>query len=242
MASKWKAAGRVGGRTSPDWEKKDLIWVSKSWRAQKITVRSSKDGRDYQGENNRHERKREDRCGGISEQKRRNSTWTDRMNNTNRSERDSWVNGVLMNLTRCFGASCVHAARRHQGFCLAGCPADHRYPAVPKATWERGGPRQRLKTTQAFQSGTNRVYRAAEQPSSHSPHHVSGSLAFTGFVGRKIWVYVCTYNIWQQGGIQIQLRRMLFAWVTVLAVDLIQRLLSEKLFLDQKKYTSFLAF
>lgn len=92
---------------------------------------------------------------------------------------------------------------------------------------EAGAGLTETETTQAFQSGTNRVYRAAEQPSSHSPHHVSGSLAFTGFVGWKIWVYVCTYNIWQQEGIQIQLWRMLFAWVTVLAVDLFQRLLSE---------------
>lgn len=72
-----------------------------------------------------------------------------------------------------------------------------------------------------------------EQPSSHSLHHVSGSLAFTGFVGWKIWVYVCTYNIWQQGGIQIQLWRMLFAQVTVLAGHLFQRLLSQELFMEK---------
>lgn len=96
------------------------------------------------------------------------------------------------------------------------------------------------ETTQALQSGTNRVYRAAEQPSSHSPHHVSGSLAFTGFVGRKIWVYVHTYNIWQQGDIQIQLRQMLFAWVTVLAVNLFQRLLSEEPFLWRNEQVAWL--
>lgn len=116
----------------------------------------------------------------------------------------------------------VTRASASQGACrpsLDSCP--HGYAGAGLTETE---------TTQALQSGTNRVYGTAEQPSSHSLHHVSGSLAFTGFVGRKIWVYVCTYNIWQQGGIQIQLRRMLFAWVTVLAVDLFQRPLLEKVF------------
>lgn len=116
----------------------------------------------------------------------------------------------------------VTRASASQGACrplLPGCP--HGYVGAGLTETE---------TTQAFQSGTNRVYRAAEQPGSHSPHQGSGSLAFIGFVGRKIWVYVCTYNIWQQGDIQIQLQRMLFAWVTVLAVNLFQRLLSEEHF------------
>lgn len=32
---------------------------------------------DYQSENNRHERKPEDKCDGISEQKHVNGTWSD---------------------------------------------------------------------------------------------------------------------------------------------------------------------
>lgn len=119
------------------------------------------------------------------------------------------------------GASASQGARRPL---LSSCP--------------RGDVRAGLtetETTQAFQSGTKGVYRAAEQPSSRSPRNVSGSLTFRRFVGRKIWVYVCTYNIWQQGDIQIQLWRMLFAWVTVLAVSLFQRLLSEAVLLVVEK-------
>lgn len=98
----------------------------------------------------------------------------------------------------------------------------------------QAGPTE-TETTQAFQCGTNRVYRAAKQPSSRSPRNVSGSLTFIWFVGWKIWVYVCTYNIRQQGDIQIQLWRMLFARVTVLAGSLFQRLLSEAVLLVGKK-------
>lgn len=155
------------------------------------------------------------------------------MNNTNKSEWDSGVSAVLMNLTRCCSASCAHAARRHQGFCLAGCPPTNATQLSPRRRgsradrdWNHTSPLERNK--QGLQSCW-----AAKLP---FPHHVSGSLAFTGFVGRKIWVYVCTYNIWQQGGIQIQLRRMLFAWVTVLAMDLFQRLLSEELFSGKEKH------
>lgn len=122
----------------------------------------------------------------------------------------------------------VTGASASQGACrplLASCP----HGVVRAGLTE-------TETTQAFQSGTKGVYRAAEQPSSRSPHNVSGSLTFIRFVGRKIWVYVCTYNIWQQGDIQIQLWWMLFAWVTVLAVSLFQRLLSEGVLLVGKKH------
>lgn len=102
----------------------------------------------------------------------------------------------------------------------------------------QAGPTE-TETTQAFQSGTNRVYRAAEQPSSRSPRNVGGSLTFIWFVGRKIWVYVCTYNIWQQGDIQIQLWRMPFARVTVLAASLFQILLSEAVLLVGKNPLQF---
>lgn len=160
-------------------------------------------------------------------------TRTDWMNNTNKSERDServacwWI----------FPDVTVPAVLTQPGVTRASASQGACRPSLPSCPpGDVGAGPTETETTQAFQSGTNRVYRAAEQPSSRSPHHVSGSLAFTGFVGWKIWVYVCTYNIWQQGGIQIQLRWMLFAWVTVLAVDLFQRLLSKELLL------TFLAF
>lgn len=159
------------------------------------------------------------------------------MNSTNKGEWDSQ------------GALCwwilpdvaVPAVLTQPGITRASASQGACRPSLPSCPHGNvgAGPTE-TETTQAFQSGTNRVYRAAEQPSSHSPHHVSGSLAFTGFVGRKIWVYVCTYNIWQQGGIQIQLRRMLFAWVTVLAVDLFRRLLSWGLFLKKIAHVSYL--
>lgn len=154
---------------------------------------------------------------------------SDRINSTSKSWRDSDWTACWWNLPDVAAPAALRRPGVNRGFCLAG-----RLPttATQLSPWRCGmrGPTE-TETTQAFQSGTNRVCRAAEQSSSHSPHpHVSGSLAFTGFVGRKIWVYVCTYNIWQQGDIQIQLRRMLFAWVTVLAVNLFQRLLSEELF------------
>lgn len=120
---------------------------------------------------------------------------------------------VLMSLSRCCSTSCVPAALRH------GAPVwtralltDHSSPAAPSCDVAYRADRE-WKTTQVLRSGTKRLYGAAEQPSTH----VSGSVSCTGFVGHKIWVYVCTYNIWQQGGIHIQLHWMLFAWVTVWA-------------------------
>lgn len=121
----------------------------------------------------------------------------------------------------------VTGASSPQGACqplLSSCPHGD----------VRAGPTE-TETTQAFQCGTNRVYRAAKQPSSRSQCNVSGSLTFIWFVGWNIWVYVCTYNIRQQGDIQIQLWRMLFARVTVLAGSLFQRLLSEAVLLVGKK-------
>lgn len=151
------------------------------------------------------------------------------MNKANKSERETRREReallLLLNLTRCCRASCAGASRRCRGLLPRRVPAERtaatqlsprrrrRGSVGPTQTDRTDQQKNKKKPTQAFQSGTNRVYRAAEQPSSpfHPLHHVSGSLAFTGFVGRKIWVYVCTYNIWQRGGIQIQLRRMLFA-------------------------------
>lgn len=105
---------------------------------------------------------------------------------------------LLVSLPRCCGASCAHVTRPSPPSCITA--------AGPTET-------ESTQASRAEQTG---------QPISHSPNRVSGSRAFTGFVGRKMCVYVCTHNVWQRGGIQIQLRRKLFAWVTGLAADVFQ--------------------
>ena len=76
------------------------------------------------------------------------------------------------------------------------------------------GGREPRRTSGAQQTGSRSI---AEQPSAHLPpptpptSSIRGAVAVGGFVGWKIWVYVCTHTIWQRGCIQIQLRRTPFA-------------------------------
>lgn len=65
----------------------------------------------------------------------------------NEQHKQDWLrltaSAALMNLTRCCGASCASRSQAAPGLLPRRVPADHRYPAVPTATWEQG--RQRLK-------------------------------------------------------------------------------------------------
>ncbi len=166
MASEWKAARE---KWSPDWLRKNKTkarWArtDKHRKLQK-GAEKMKERRWWKRKQWERESKHDNRCDGISEQKHRNGTWTDWMNNTNKSERALEWAGCWWILP----GVAVPAVLTQPGVTRASASQGACRPLLPSCPHSDvgAGPAE-TETTQAFQSGTNRVYRAAEQPSSHS--------------------------------------------------------------------------
>lgn len=103
---------------------------------------------------------------------------------------DPGASDMLLNVTRCCSASCAHTAKRQRGLLPRRVPADHRYPAVPTATYEQARQRRKPhKPSRVEQTGfTGPLSSQALVP--HAPS-VAHSLSYGLWAGK--YGFMCAH-------------------------------------------------